>query len=225
MTEGRTIAVISHDPALVAALTQQFETVPGYHLVTTAPTDSHSTPLSHFTRFDWERVDLALVTDDAVDLFSELQTTGYRGPSVLLAAQDTPASWSGELITLPLRFAALVQRIRALIQLYETGPDAFITIGDLKVMIGSRLLVRNDGSVEKLTDKETDILRFMHRAAGALITREELLAGVWGYDSRITTHTLETHIYRLRQKIETDPANADRLVTEPGGYRLIEPVT
>jgi DNA-binding response OmpR family regulator len=73
----------------------------------------------------------------------------------------------------------------------------------------------------RLTDKETAILRYLYRAGQKPVSREILLQEVWGYNSGVTTHTLETHIYRLRQKIERDPANAALLVTEAGGYKLV----
>jgi DNA-binding response OmpR family regulator len=72
----------------------------------------------------------------------------------------------------------------------------------------------------RLTEKEAAILKFLYRAGTRAVARQVLLNEVWGYNAAVTTHTLETHIYRLRQKIEPDPANARLLVTEGGGYRL-----
>ena len=72
----------------------------------------------------------------------------------------------------------------------------------------------------QLTDKEAAILRYLYRAGGKTVLRQVLLNEVWGYNSAMTTHTLETHIYRLRQKIELDPSKPQLLLTESGGYRL-----
>ena len=76
------------------------------------------------------------------------------------------------------------------------------------------------GNKIKVTEKELEILKFLFGAGDKIISRDVLLHEVWGYNSGVTTHTLETHVYRLRQKIERDPSNAELLVTEPGGYRL-----
>ena len=72
----------------------------------------------------------------------------------------------------------------------------------------------------RLTEKEAAILAFLHRMGERAVPRQELLTKVWGYNPAVTTHTLETHIYRLRRKIEADPAKACLLITEAGGYRL-----
>ena len=71
----------------------------------------------------------------------------------------------------------------------------------------------------RLTEKETAILKYLYRASDA-VGRDTLLGEVWGYNAGVTTHTLETHVYRLRQKIERDPSKAEILVTDQGGYRL-----
>jgi DNA-binding response OmpR family regulator len=83
------------------------------------------------------------------------------------------------------------------------------------------MLVSEKGSKLKLTEKETAILRFLYRAGQQVVSRDILLQEVWGYNSAVTTHTLETHIYRLRQKIEPNPSAAQILVTESGGYKLM----
>jgi DNA-binding response OmpR family regulator len=74
----------------------------------------------------------------------------------------------------------------------------------------------------RLTEKEKEILVFLHEHTGQPVLREDLLHAVWGYGSDIETHTLETHIYRLRQKIEKDPARPEILLTSEVGYILSE---
>ena len=73
----------------------------------------------------------------------------------------------------------------------------------------------------RLTEKETAIIKFLLRAGEQIVSRDVLLQDVWGYNAGVTTHTLETHVYRLRQKIERDPSHAEILVTEGGGYKLV----
>jgi DNA-binding response OmpR family regulator len=84
------------------------------------------------------------------------------------------------------------------------------------------MLQNKDGDHKiRLTEKETAILKFLCRAGNKPTDRDVLLNEVWGYNTGVTTHTLETHIYRLRQKIEENPSEAQILVTEQSGYRLI----
>ena len=79
---------------------------------------------------------------------------------------------------------------------------------------------RNEQKI-RLTEKESAIVKFLYLASDSVVSRDTLLGEVWGYNVGVTTHTLETHVYRLRQKIEEDPSNAVILVTEPKGYRII----
>ena len=115
----------------------------------------------------------------------------------------------------------LLARIRAHLRQHEQTEDAVFTIDRYTFRPASKLLVDERGSKVRLTEKETAILKFLYRAGDKAISRDVLLHEVWGYNSGVTTHTLETHIYRLRQKIERDPSNAELLVTEAGGYKLV----
>ncbi|ODN72111.1 Sensory transduction protein regX3 [Methylobrevis pamukkalensis] len=115
----------------------------------------------------------------------------------------------------------LLARLRAQLRQHEQSEEAVFTIGPYTFRPSAKLLVDGKGSKIRLTEKETSILKFLYRAGEKVITREVLLHEVWGYNAGITTHTLETHIYRLRQKIERDPSNAQLLVTEGGGYKLV----
>jgi DNA-binding response OmpR family regulator len=112
-------------------------------------------------------------------------------------------------------------RLRAQVRIFENSEDAVFTIGPYTFRPSAKLLqepARNRRI--RLTEKESAILKFLYRAGTQPVARQVLLNEVWGYNAAVTTHTLETHIYRLRQKIEPDPSNARLLVTEGGGYRL-----
>ena len=126
-----------------------------------------------------------------------------------------------DYVTKPFRFAVLLARIRTQLRQHETSEDAVFTIGPYTFRPRSKILLNSNGSKMRLTDKETGILRYLYHAGQRPVSRETLLQEVWGYNSEVTTHTLETHIYRLRQKIEKDAASPAILVTEGGGYKLV----
>jgi DNA-binding response OmpR family regulator len=147
----------------------------------------------------------------------------------MLTGADTDAdtilgldSGANDYITKPFRLGVLLARLRAHIRQHERSDDAVFVIGPYTFQPGAKLLVDEPRRKKiRLTDKETSILKYLYRTGGRVVSREVLLDEVWGYNAGITTHTLETHVYRLRQKIERDPANARILVTEAGGYRLV----
>jgi DNA-binding response OmpR family regulator len=130
-------------------------------------------------------------------------------------------SGANDYVTKPFRFAVLLARIRAQLRQHEASEDAVFTIGPYSFRPSAKVLLNSKGQKIRLTEKETAILRFLYRAGQTPMSRETLLQDVWGYNSGVTTHTLETHIYRLRQKIENDAANPTILVTEVGGYKLV----
>ncbi len=138
----------------------------------------------------------------------------------------TPSSASSsgadDYVTKPFRLSVLLARLRAHLRQSEHSDDAEFTIGPYAFRPSAKLLIDPGGRKKvRLTEKETAILKYLYRAGDRAIGRDTLLGEVWGYNAGVTTHTLETHVYRLRQKIERDPARAEILVTEPGGYRLV----
>lgn len=165
-----------------------------------------------------------LVQDSASDmarLCEAMRQRDYTGPILALVQEsDLFLEEADEILPLPVSIPHLASRIRAHTSLYQSHEMAELQLGDYVLKTGLRQLVLPDGHNCKLTDKETRILRFLHRAQGQPVSREDLLSEIWGYDSRLTTHTLETHIYRLRQKSETGSHGQVLLVTDVGGYRL-----
>ncbi len=173
-------------------------------------------------------MDVGLPDMDGRDAVKEMRASGFKNPVIMLTGHDGEAdqvmgleSGANDYVTKPFRFAVLLARMRAHLRQHETSDDASFRIGPYTFQPGSKQLVTDGGGKLRLTEKETAILRFLYRAGEDVVSREILLKEVWGYNAAVTTHTLETHIYRLRQKIETDPTKAVLLVTEAGGYKLV----
>lgn len=169
---------------------------------------------------------LAQEPADAVIVSGEENAAEAYRDALHAAGCDAPVLtllWPGEsapdeaVLVKPVRMARLLPKLRRLLRRAER--DEVIALGAFLFRPLAKTLERAPGDVLRLTEKETAILLFLHRA-GEAVARDTLLAEVWGYNPRVTTHTLETHIYRLRQKLEADPSDAQILLTEAGGYRL-----
>lgn len=177
--------------------------------------------------YEFVVLDVSLPDGDGRKLCRELRDAGTTCPILMLTAsasdEDTIEglhSGANDYITKPFRFNVLMARVHAHLRSHETSEEAVYTIGPYTFRPSAKILIDGAGKRIRLTEKETNILKFLHRA-GETVGRDVLLHEVWGYNPAVTTHTLETHIYRLRQKIEKDPGDAQILVTEPGGYRLL----
>ncbi len=179
-------------------------------------------------RFDLLVLDIRLPDGDGRDFCARLRRQEYKMPIVLLTGCDDETdvvrgldSGANDYITKPFRLSELLARVRAQLRFFESSEHATYTIGDFTFQPAAKMLRDRAGNRRiRLTEKEAKILRFLYRAGNTPVLREVLLNEVWGYNNAITTHTLETHIYRLRQKMEQDPSNATMLITERGGYRL-----
>ena len=172
-------------------------------------------------------VDVGLPDLDGREAVRLMRSAGFKAPIVMLTGHTTDAdaivgleAGANDYVTKPFRFAVLLARIRAHLRQFDQSEDATFAIGPYTFKPAAKLLVEDNGKRVRLTEKETAILKFLYRAGEKPVTRDILLHEVWGYNSGVTTHTLETHVYRLRQKIEKDPSNAQILVTESGGYKL-----
>ena len=179
-------------------------------------------------RPDLVLMDVGLPDMDGREAVKVLRGGGFKNPIIMLTGHDGEAdqvlgleSGANDYVTKPFRFAVLIARMRAHLRQHETSDDASFRIGPYTFQPGAKQLLAADGAKLRLTEKETAILRYLYRAGRETVARDVLLKEVWGYNAAVTTHTLETHIYRLRQKIETDPARAAMLVTEGGGYKLV----
>jgi DNA-binding response OmpR family regulator len=171
-------------------------------------------------------MDIGLPDIEGHEAVRILRRNGFKAPVIMLSGRDADAdtilgleSGANDYITKPIRFGVLLARIRAQLRQHQASDDAIFTIGASTFRPSSKLFYNHSGDKIRLTDKETSVLRYLCRA-GQPVSRETLLREVWGYSPGLTTHTLETHIYRLRQKIESDAANPAILITDSRGYRL-----
>ena len=224
---SRTILLVDDDNDLRETLVEQLSLYEEFATLEET-TAGKGIQTARANQIDLLIMDVGLPDMDGREAVKLMRKNGFKGPVVMLTGQGSDAdtvlgleAGANDYVVKPFKFAVLLARIRAHLRQYEASEDAIFQVGPYTFHPGSKLLVSAKGSKTKLTEKETAILRFLYRAGRKPIARETLLQEVWGYNSGVTTHTLETHIYRLRQKIEPDPSNARLLVTESGGYRLI----
>ncbi|GAN63960.1 response regulator transcription factor [Acetobacter indonesiensis] len=229
MTGARPILVVDDDRILRQTLVEQLQ-LDGEFIVQEASSlaEAREKLKAPDSRFDAILLDVTLPDGDGRDFCAELRKEGLRMPIIMLTGSDDEAdivrgldAGANDYVAKPFRIAELLARLRAQLRLFENSEDAVFTIGPYTFRPSAKLLQEPQKNRRiRLTEKETAILKFLYRAGTRPVPRQVLLNEVWGYNAAVTTHTLETHIYRLRQKIEPDPANASLLITEGGGYRL-----
>jgi len=224
--QQKTLLIVDDDDELREALAEQLELHEEFK-VTQASNGTEGIRLGKSISADLILLDVDLPDMDGREACRLLRKAGLTTPVIMLtgAASDSDQilgldAGANDYVTKPFRFAVLLARIRAQVRSHETSEDATFRIGPYEFKPALKLLIDQMQKKIRLTEKETNILKYLYRAGGKPISREELLTEVWGYNAGVTTHTLETHVYRLRQKIEPDPANARLLMTDAGGYRL-----
>jgi DNA-binding response OmpR family regulator len=198
MPNARRILIVDDDTELREALVEQLSLHEEFDAIA-AESGTKGVQAAKGGQVDLVIMDVGLPDIDGREAVRILRKNGFKAPIIMLTGHDTDSdtilgleSGANDYVAKPFRFAVLLARIRAQLRQHEASEE-----------------------------KETAILRFLYRAGLRPISREVLLQEVWGYNSGVTTHTLETHIYRLRQKIEKDAASPEILVTEAGGYKLV----
>jgi DNA-binding response OmpR family regulator len=214
---GRRILLVDGDPLLRGTLAEQLAQE-GYEIVPAAGAADALRIVSQKPDWAFAIIDQDLPDGSGDGLARDLRRAGFSTPVLLLAdGAAKPVEDLVERIAKPFRFSALLGWLKQHLGAAHAG--GAVHIGPYVFQPGAKLLTDAGARQIRLTEKETDILSFLHRAART-VPRETLLHEVWGYNPAVTTHTLETHIYRLRRKIEKKPGNAEILLTEDGGYRL-----
>lgn len=227
MSRETTILIIDDDADLRQALVEQFDLEDGFAGVAAhSATDGFAAAAEHKPAAIV--LDVSLPDMDGFEACRQLRAQGVKAPIIMLtgAAQEEEQQVQGldaganDYVLKPFKFSVLLARIRAHLRSHEASEDAVYRIGPYEFRPSLRLLIDPAQKKVRLTDKEASILRYLYRSGEKPVGREELLREVWGYNANVTTHTLETHIYRLRQKIEPDAQSPKLLITETGGYRL-----
>jgi DNA-binding response OmpR family regulator len=226
MAALKTLLIVDDDGDLRATLREQLELSEEF-AVAEAATAAQALARVREGRVDLVILDVELPDMNGREACRRMREAGLAAPIVMLTAATADAdevsgleAGANDYVSKPFKFQVLLARVRAHLRSHEASEDATFQIGPYEFRPAMKLLVTPDNKKIRLTEKETSILKYLYRAGAKAVGREELLHEVWGYNSGVTTHTLETHVYRLRQKIEPDPANARLVVTEAGGYRL-----
>ncbi len=228
MTSFKRILLVDDDIALRQSLAEQLRLLEEFE-TEEAGDGAGALATAREGGFSAILLDVGLPDMDGRDVCKLLRRDGVRCPIIMLTASATDSdtilgleSGANDYVAKPFRLGVLLARLRAQLRQFEQTEDAVFAIGPYSFRPAAKLLLDEAKNRKiRLTEKETAILKYLYRAGDQVVGRDILLGEVWGYNADVTTHTLETHVYRLRQKIESDPSSAEILVTEPGGYRLV----
>jgi len=224
---GKKVLLVDDDTALRESLSEQLQLHEEFTTVE-AETGGQALEIAKGEYYDAILLDVGLPDMDGREVCRLMRRGGVKSPIIMLTAAESDAdtilgldAGANDYISKPFRFGVLLARLRAQLRQHEQSEDAVFTIGPFIFRPSAKMLIHGETKKKvRLTEKESAILKYLYRSGHLVVGRDTLLGEVWGYNAEVDTHTLETHVYRLRQKIEADHSNAEILVTEPGGYRL-----
>lgn len=228
VSAGKKLLLIDDDDALRRSLCEQLRLFEEFVSIE-AGTGAAALDLVKQVRFDVILLDVGLPDMDGCEVCRLLRRNGVSAPIIMLTGADTDTdiilgldAGANDYVVKPFRLGVLLARLHAQLHRHERSEDAVFTIGPFTFHPSAKLLLNETTNKKvRLSSKETAILKFLYRAGKRAVRRETLLGEVWGYNAGVTTHTVESHVYQLRQKIERDPSAVEILITESGGYRLV----
>ena len=176
-------------------------------------------------------LDVQLPDGNGFDICRRLRAHGFEKPILMLTGQDSETdiiqgleAGANDYIAKPMRMGELLARMRTHLRQHKLSDDVRFDICGLDFVPAQKTISsRQTNSKIILTEKETMVLKMLTRQAPQIVSKDDMLADIWGFQKGLATHTLETHIYRLRQKLTR--LTADPIIeTAHDGYRLAEPI-
>ena len=229
MSMARMILIVEDDAATRMLLTERLEAELDFAVVVAGTLERADEVLQDSSIYIRAiLLDIGMPDGDGRDFCRKLRQHGYKIPIIMLTALDSESdiirglgAGADDYVSKPFRCNELVARLRAHLRAFESSENAVLMVGEYIFDPANRLLLDPAKKCRiRLTTKETQLLKYLHSSGGGPVAREKLLDQVWGYHPTMATHTLATHIYKLRKKIETDPARPTYLISDRRGYRL-----
>jgi DNA-binding response OmpR family regulator len=207
--------LIVADPSLRAAVSEQLKLIP---LENMQLHESDSLPASFFGDVTAIILDAPLADKKALGVLCG----NTRRPKIfILGEAEADDQLATESFPKPLRLGHLLARLQFHLQGARMQGEPF-RFGPFRLEPAARqIVIKDTEAVIRLTEKETHLLEYLGRSKKP-VAREELLAAIWGYDARIDTHTLETHIYRLRRKLDPKGEGTNAIILEQGTFCLAD---
>ena len=221
------VLIVDNDTDFRELLCTKFEAQREFEVFTADTAVSFIEHCEITASWDLVLLDVSLPDMDGREACKIVRRKGVNVPVIMLTVEASDVdvilgldAGANDYVTKSVNFPVLVARMRAQLRQHINRAGAVISLGPYEFMPSQKMLIKVDGSKIRLTEKETALLRFLRSSMLTHVTRDVIIRSVWGQDADIHSHTLETHVYRLRQKIEPDPERATILLTEAGSYRL-----
>ncbi len=222
------ILLVEDDAPMREALAEQLSLHEEFEVVGTG-TGAEAIERIGREHFDVILLDVGLPDIDGREVCRLIRRKSIQTPVIMLTARDGDAdvilgldAGANDYVIKPFDLGILLARIRTHMRQHEHSEDATLQIGPYTFHPPARTLRHNATKREiMLSDKESAIVKYLYRAGDGVVACETLYAEIWDHGATLATHTLQTHIYRLRQKIEDDPSKPRIIVSEMGGYRIV----